>query len=109
MPRKLRNGLCPRCGSHHDRPFAAYCIACHAAYMREWRKTHRLNPEQRRKDNCRSYSNMLLKRGHLTRQSCEACGSENSQMHHDDYDNPRGVRWFCRRCHLRHHQQEKTA
>lgn len=29
--------ICPKCLSVHDRN-GSYCRACHAAYMREWRK-----------------------------------------------------------------------
>lgn len=76
----------------------------HAAYMREWRKTHPLTPEQKKKDNCRSYANVYKKRGKLIPQPCE-CGSTNVEMHHVDYDKPLQVVWMCRKCHLEHHRR----
>ena len=79
-----------------------------AAYMREWRKTHPLTPEQKVKDNCRSYANVYKRRGHLVPEACEVCGGP-AEMHHDDYSKPLQVRWMCREHHLAHHQQEVRA
>ena len=72
----------------------------HAAYMREWRKTHPMTEEQRVKDRARSYANVYLRRGKLKKRPCEFCGSPESQMHHEDYSRPLWVHWFCRTCHL---------
>jgi hypothetical protein len=59
-----------------------------------------------------------IKRGDLTRQSCEVCGAApqwhgygNSPSHgfqrviahHDDYSKPLDVRWLCRTHHFRFH------
>jgi hypothetical protein len=84
-------------------PGQRYCRPCHAAYMREWRKTHPLNPEQRKKDAARSYAGVYKRRGLLEPQPCP-CGSE-AEMHHPDYDQPLKVEWMCRPCHLEHHQK----
>ena len=92
--------LCSNCDEPRDRP-GRYCKACHAAYMREWRKSHPLTPEQHR-DNARSYDNVYLRRGLIQRQGGEVCGAR-AEMHHDDYDQPLAVRWLCRRHHLAHH------
>ncbi len=72
--------------------------------MREWRKSHPLTPEQRWKDNCRSAAGVYKRRGYLTQQPCEVCGSLDSQMHHPDYNEPFLVNWLCRPCHLGLHQ-----
>lgn len=40
-----------------------------------------------------------IRDGRLVRKPCEACGSERSEAHHDDYSRPLDVRWFCRRDH----------
>lgn len=69
--------------------------------MRDWRKTHPLNAEQRRRDIARSYAGVYLRRGKIKRCPCEVCGSTDAQMHHDDYSKPLEVRWLCRKCHLR--------
>lgn len=67
------------------------------------RRHSELSEEQRRKANTRSYSNVLQRRGVLVRQPCEGCGSDDAQKHHDDYADPRNVRWLCRRCHMQEH------
>lgn len=100
---ELKLRLCCKCKVSHNRN-AKYCAPCHATNMRAWRKTHPLTSEQRKKDNCRSYSYVLLKRGKIERQPCQKCGSQDSQMHHPDYDQPRLVEWMCRACHLEHHK-----
>lgn len=43
--------------------------------------------------------------GHLTRQPCEICGSNNVHAHHADYARPLDVRWLCPICHGRLHAQ----
>jgi hypothetical protein len=73
--------------------------------MREWRKTHRLTPEQRFRANARSYVNVYIRRGKIQRQPCEVCGGK-AQPHHEDYSKPLQVRWLCRRHHVRHHHPE---
>jgi hypothetical protein len=58
----------------------------------------------RKKATARAYANVYLKRGYIEKRPCEICGSEKSQMHHDNYDNPAQVRWFCRQHHLELHK-----
>ena len=70
----------------------------HAAHMREWRKTHPMSEEQRRKDRARSYAKVYLRRGLITKQDCEVCGGP-AQMHHPDYDRPLDVLWVCEKHH----------
>lgn len=77
--------------------------------MREWRLTHPLDDEQKRRDNARSYAGVYLRRGKLVKLRCETCGSDESEMHHDDYDRPLEVRWLCRPCHLEHHATESVV
>lgn len=76
-----------------------YCKTCHAAYMRRWRKTHRLVGEARRKMNCRSYAGVYQRRGHLKSQPCIFC-CEPAEKHHPDYSRPLLVIWMCRTHHL---------
>lgn len=77
--------------------------------MREWRQDHPLNDEQRRKDNCRSYANVYLKRGKIERGPCEDCGvapeDDTVEMHHADYSKPLEITWLCRDCHLDRHEE----
>lgn len=81
-----------------------YCLPCKAARMREWRKSHPLTGEARRRANARSYANVYLRRSKIERRPCEVCGSPSTEMHHDDYSRPLDVRWFCRVHHLALHQ-----
>ena len=95
--------MCPKCKIYPVRLNGRYCKKCHAKYMRTWRKINPLSHEQRKKDNCRSYAYVYLKRGKIQRESCEICGSI-AQMHHDNYDKPLDIRWLCRNHHLIFHQ-----
>lgn len=96
---------CVKCGAAHECGNQRYCTECHNAYMREWRKTHRLNAEQRAKASTRRKSNMYKARGKLAQQSCAHCGSPDSQMHHHDYSKPLEVEWLCRPCHMDEHRK----
>lgn len=94
---------CSTCGKPHNRAGQSYCAECHAAYMRSWRLTHPLTDEQRKKDTCRSYTNVLIRRGRLNREPCSVCGVEPAQAHHPDYSQPRLVVWLCKQHHREHH------
>jgi len=60
--------------------------------MREHRPPYRkLRPDQKRKSICRSYTKVLVQRGHLNRKPCARCGAVDVQAHHPDYRNPRLV------------------
>jgi hypothetical protein len=85
---------------------SSYCKECHAAKQREWRKTHPLTPEQRRKDAARSYANVYKRRGVLVPEPCKICGSAKSEMHHPDYSKPLEVVWLCRDHHLDVHKND---
>ena len=99
---------CPRCDALHNRNHA-WCAPCHAAYMRQWRKGRILTAEQRRKGSARSYANVYLRRGKITREPCIDCGIDEAEMHHEDYDKPTEVIWLCRDCHLDRHREEAAA
>jgi ribosomal protein S27AE len=45
-----------------------------------------------------------IKTGKLIRQPCERCGEADVHAHHDDYTAPLVVRWLCRLCHRRWHE-----
>jgi hypothetical protein len=110
---------CAKCGRKHGRLRSngrpeSYCQLCHAAYMRANRPQHvDLSDEQRRRANVRSYANVYLRRGLLTKQPCEGkrggrrCMRRNVQMHHDDYSKPLDVRWLCPDCNREHHRTHR--
>jgi hypothetical protein len=96
--------MCARCGVGRARDGQGYCNACHAAYMRDWRPSHPLTDEQRRKDTARSYANVYKARGKLQMRPCENCASQHRiEMHHEDYSRPLAVKWLCRPCHVHLH------
>lgn len=94
--------ICPKCGEP-GRASHADCAPCHAANMREWRKSHPMTAEQRRKANCRSYAGIYKRRGKIEAESCSVCGAEDAEMHHEDYGRPLDIEWLCRSCHLSRH------
>lgn len=55
------------------------------------------------------YVRSALRRGLLVRGPCEICGEPQTDAHHDDYEQPRKVRWLCRRHHQQHHAQSRKA
>jgi hypothetical protein len=94
--------VCSKCRKVHDRE-ARYCLSCQAAYMREWRKSHPPDEEQRRRAACRSTANIYKRRGKLVPQPCQICGCADVQMHHPDHELPLQVAWLCKPCHLGWH------
>ena len=65
----MHSNLCSVCGQPHDRN-ARYCAPCHAAYMREWRKTHPLTGLAKIKATARAIAGMNYRRGVITRKPC---------------------------------------
>lgn len=103
MKRKI---TCSMCNINPHEPSSRLCNPCHAKYMREWRKNHKQNEEQKKKSICRSYSKVYLKRGKIFKSNCIICNSIDSQMHHEDYTKPLEVIWMCRKCHLNYHKKQ---
>lgn len=68
----------------------------HAEYMRKWRKKHKMSKTQKKKDNCRSYAQVYLKRGILKKKPCAFCDSLDVTMHHLNYNKPLNIVWLCR-------------
>lgn len=54
------------------------------------------NPAQKKAWNITAAA---IRRGRLTKQPCDVCGSTDVQAHHDDYAKPLEVRWLCRGHH----------
>ncbi len=104
---------CSKCGGDLGDRYGKqrYCKSCHAAHMRATRPKHKDLPYHARlKANARAYTNVLIKRGQLVKGKCEVCQSEKAESHHDDYNNPKQVRWLCRKHHLELHRElEKSV
>lgn len=78
-----------------------YCRKCNNEASARSRKPYaELSEERRRRQIARSYANVCLKRGKISRSPCIKCGtSENLHMHHHDYSKPLEIEWMCRPCH----------
>nr|WP_234704090.1 hypothetical protein [Agrobacterium pusense] len=52
-----------------------------------------------------------VKAGNLAKQTCEVCGAEGVDAHHDQYDEPLVVRWLCRLHYTRlhHHGTDRVG
>jgi hypothetical protein len=91
-----------------------------AEYVREYNRARGKTPERRaaaavrvqrweaadkRRKSCHKKVARAIARGDLVRGVCEECGYPDVHAHHDDYDKPLEVRWFCavhhRELHLR--------
>lgn len=56
-----------------------------------------------------SATRSAVRRGLLTPQPCEVCGSGKVDAHHPDHRNPLRVAWLCRLHHRQHHAAERKA
>ena len=100
---------CARCTTKINFGDPRYCKTCKNAYMREYRKTHPPNEEQKFKGRVRSKNKMRIRRGLLKKLPCEKCGDLNVEAHHEDYSKPYDILWFCRKHHLLYHKSLKDA
>ena len=76
------------------------CLECHAANMREWRRSHELSEADRKKDSVRSFVSVYLSRGKISRKPCQVCGELKVEALHMDYSKPLDVVWLCRLHHV---------
>jgi hypothetical protein len=113
-----KNGLsswCKSCKNPHDRQYSQQYRAEHPEEVREYMKMYVASPayaEVRKKtlakfpekNAARIKLREAVKRGEVSRGSCEVCGTiERIDGHHTDYSRPYDVRWFCRFHHLKIH------
>lgn len=64
--------------------------------------------EDLRRQKCHNAVSKAIKAGILVPQHCEKCDSEKVVAHHEDYDEPLQVNWFCQACHKQHHRDTDT-
>lgn len=65
--------------------------------------------EDKRRSMCHSAVARAIRNGSLIRSPCTKCGEEKSVAHHEDYDKPLDVIWFCQSCHKDRHKQLKLS
>ena len=102
-----RKSTCSRCDKQKEHIERAYCLACQAMYLRQWRKRHPRSEEQRRKNNARAMARTYWLRGKLRQKPCRHCGESKTERHHPDYARPLFVIWLCRPCHLKLHANKR--
>lgn len=105
--RKGRNPIC-RCGRTKNNIKAALCNFCEAFKKRAYHKKNKDSPIYKVKIAARTTLNRYIRLGHIVKQPCEVCQTEqNVEAHHDDYLKPLEVRWLCKKHHAEHHKKEK--
>lgn len=99
---------CSKCGNQLEENRKGkyrYCRSCHASYMRAHRPKHsELKDHAKKKANARAYVKEYVRRGVIKKSNCAVCGSDNTEMHHNDYNKPLEVVWLCREYHLALHK-----
>ena len=100
----------PICGRPDCEGRQSKCRHCKAAYMRDWRPAHsELPAEERRRLNCRAYTNCYQRRGVWPAGPCVSCGAtQKVENHHPDYSRPDVYQRLCRTCHRRLHRNGET-
>ncbi len=74
-------------------------IAASVEQNRRWRA------EDSRRVSAHSAVTRALRSGRLTKEPCSVCGSEQSLAHHENYDKPLDVVWYCQVHHKERHKQ----
>lgn len=59
------------------------------------------------KINARVCAATAINRGDLIRQPCIVCGNNRSQAHHEDYNKPLDVIWYCAKHHAEYHKNKR--
>lgn len=87
------------------------------AYARAWRAALGDKASERDRNRyraerlralCRATLRDAVRSGRIHRGPCEVCGSQTTQAHHDDYDQPLVVRWLCQTHHAKLHSIYQT-
>lgn len=105
----VRKDTCSKCGGKLEPNRVGkyrYCNPCHAAHMRSNRRKYSdYSEEEKKRANVRSMINVYIKRGIIERKPCGVCSDPKSEAHHDDYDRPFDIKWFCKKHHIDYHRQ----
>jgi hypothetical protein len=64
--------------------------------------------ERQHRKKARSILNHYLRDKKIPRPPCEICGEPMAEAHHEDYNKPLDVKWFCFKHHRQTHGQPRT-
>lgn len=67
--------------------------------QRIWRRL------DKRKDHCHNKLARAVRKGLIDRLPCVVCGAKRTQAHHESYDRPLDVVWYCAAHHAARHRQ----
>lgn len=118
--------LCDYCGkeyhtkkSHYQRRKRHFCSRiCYAKYRAEIMPKEEQNSygkgfsqeERNKRKKAREIFNHFVRDKKLIKLHCEICGSTKKvEAHHDDYNKPLVVRYFCFSCHRKWHKKHDNA
>ncbi len=100
--------LCSRCYGPRETESRRYCNACHATYMRDWRKTHPPTRVQVNRHRTRYVAWLYAKRNGIKFDTCADCGPAlKIEMHHPDYLVPHEIIPLCPGCHAKRHRTRR--
>lgn len=100
--------LCKKCGSQFS-PTPARLAAndrrCPACRNRQEHLKRLERPDEAAKVRARKALRRAVACGRISRRPCEVCAAPDAQAHHDNYNKPLDVRWFCSAHHEELHRR----
>jgi hypothetical protein len=86
-------------------------------YAKIWRITHKISANNstkkwrmnnKNKHLVHNFTQTALYNGKLIKKPCCICGNSKSQAHHEDYNKPLNIIWFCQEHHSQRHIELKN-
>lgn len=113
----LKRWACSVCEKINDKSYRNWSFDEQRLYMEKFKrkyngerdnslakKYYRKNEE---KVKCRQLLSSKLKNGSIKRGKCVICNKENAEAHHNNYNKPFEVIWFCRLHHRLYHRDAR--
>ncbi len=60
------------------------------------------------KTKCRTETKRLIEKGKINKTPCEVCDNPIVECHHNDYNDPKDVKWLCKKHHKELHKSIGT-